>query len=108
MPIPTLTLTPSGQVVFLPDGGDGPALSLLTMKRVSRLPGWCGVGEPQTGYYANMPGNVFAKVLREMWTNVVPTFGYWSHTKVHSDSRLAAWQATGAATCSIRRVVPCG
>ncbi len=26
MPIPTLTLTPSGQVVFLPDGGDGPAL----------------------------------------------------------------------------------
>ena len=25
-PIPTLTLAPSGQVVFLPDGGDGPAL----------------------------------------------------------------------------------
>jgi hypothetical protein len=25
MPIPTLTLTQTGQVLFLPDGGDGPA-----------------------------------------------------------------------------------
>ena len=63
---------------------------MLTMKEGSTLPQWCGVGESKKGYYANMPGKIFAKVLKEMWTDVIPAVSYWRHTSVDSDNRLAA------------------
>jgi hypothetical protein len=64
--------------------------NLLTLKSGSTLPAWCGVGDYASGYYAYMPGKAYAKVLREMWTNVVPAVSYWRHTTVDSDTRLAA------------------
>jgi hypothetical protein len=62
----------------------------LPLKEGSTLPEWCGAGDSARGYYAGMPGKAYAKVLKEMWTNVVPAVSYWRHTTVDSDNRLAA------------------
>jgi hypothetical protein len=35
MPIVTLAIAPSGQIVFLPDGGDGPALPAEVAARIA-------------------------------------------------------------------------
>jgi hypothetical protein len=54
------------------------------------LPEYAGQGDPEEGYYAGLPGKVFARVLEELWTEVSPTGAYWNPTRVVSDSRLAA------------------
>jgi hypothetical protein len=55
------------------------------------VPEWGGVGDPQQGYYAGLPGKAFAKVLLELWTEITPTGAYWNPTQVLSDNRLAAF-----------------
>ena len=55
------------------------------------VPEWGGVGDPQQGYYAGLPGKAFAKVLLELWTEITPSGGYWNPTQVLSDNRLAAF-----------------
>lgn len=57
------------------------------------LPAWTGQGDPSQGYYAGLPGRVYAKVLRELWTNRYPTGAYWSHTQILSDNRIPALQS---------------
>lgn len=54
------------------------------------IPEYGGIGNPEEGYYAGVPGKIFAKVLEEMWTEVSPTGAYWNPTVVLSDNRLAA------------------
>lgn len=54
------------------------------------LPEWCGVGDPDDGYVAGLPGTAYAKVLEELWTGVYPTGAYWNHTRIRSDNRIAA------------------
>jgi hypothetical protein len=83
------TDSPLRQMILLVEARDGSG-KMLAMKGGATLPAWCGVGEPQNGCYAHMPGKVFAKVLKEMWTGVAPAISYWRHTTVESDSRLAA------------------
>jgi len=53
-------------------------------------PDWCGIGDPNEGCYAGLPGKAFAKVLEELWTEVAPTGAYWNPTRVLSDNRIAA------------------
>jgi hypothetical protein len=53
------------------------------------LPQWCGVGDPNDGYYGGLPGKAFAKVLEELWTEVSPTGAYWNPTRILSDNRIA-------------------
>ena len=36
------------------------------------LPEWGGVGDPNDGYYAGLPGKAFAKLLEELWTERMP------------------------------------
>ena len=43
------------------------------------------------GYYAGLPGQAYAKILAEQWTNISPTGAYWNPTYVVSDNRLAAF-----------------
>jgi hypothetical protein len=83
------TDSPLRHLILLVEARDG-AGNMLTVKEGPTLPQWCGVGEFKKGYYANMPGKAYAKVLKEMWTDVVPAVSYWRHTSVESDSRLAA------------------
>ncbi len=54
------------------------------------LPDWCGVGDPAEGYYAGLPGKAYAKILQELWTELLPSGAYWNPTRVLSDTRLAA------------------
>jgi mono/diheme cytochrome c family protein len=54
------------------------------------LPDWCGVGDPDEGYVAGLPGTGYAKILEELWTGVSPTGAYWNQTRIRSDNRIAA------------------
>jgi hypothetical protein len=83
------TDSPLRHMILLVEARDE-AGTMLTLQEGSTLPDWCGVGAFESGYYANMPGKVFARVLKEMWTDVVPAYSYWRHTTLHSDNRLAA------------------
>ncbi|MEE9309174.1 MAG: hypothetical protein V3V57_16770 [Spirochaetia bacterium] len=67
----------SGQLLELIEGGI--------------LPEWCGIGDPQLGYYGGLPGRAFAKVLMELWTEVSPSGSYWNQTFLVSDNRLPAF-----------------
>ena len=58
----------------------------------STVPEWGGVGDPQAGYYAGLPGKAFARVLEELWTEKAPTGAYWNPTRVLSDNRLGAFE----------------
>jgi hypothetical protein len=55
------------------------------------IPSWGGVGSPDKGYYAGLPGKAFAKVLQELGTEIAPTGAYWNRTRVLSDNRIAAY-----------------
>jgi hypothetical protein len=55
------------------------------------VPDWGGIGDPQEGFYAGMPGKGFAKILQELWTEISPTGAYWNPTRILSDNRLAAF-----------------
>jgi hypothetical protein len=57
------------------------------------LPEWCGVGDPDHGYYAGEAGIAYAKILEEVWTEVSPTGAYWNPTRVQSDNRLPAFES---------------
>jgi hypothetical protein len=67
--------------------------SQLSLKAGPVLPEWCGSGNPGDGYYAGLPGKVYAKVLEEIWTGVSPTGAYWSPTRIAMDTRLAAFES---------------
>ena len=55
------------------------------------IPEWGGVGDPAEGYFAGLPGKIYAKILEEVWTEVVPSGAYWNPTRIVSDNRLAAY-----------------
>ena len=74
---------------------------LLTQMDGPKLPEWAGTGDPAQGYYAGLPGEVYAKVLEELWTEVSPTGAYWNPTRIISDNRIAAFEtATSTYTFS--------
>jgi hypothetical protein len=83
------TDSPLRHLILLVEARDGAGM-MLTLQEGSTLPEWCGEGDFTAGHYANLPGKAFAKLLKEMWTDVVPAFSYWRHTTLHSDNRLAA------------------
>ena len=62
----------------------------LTQTSGPVIPDWAGIGDPADGYYAGLPGTIYAKVLEELWTGVSPSGAYWNHTRVVSDNRIAA------------------
>jgi hypothetical protein len=65
--------------------------AVLTQIDGPRVPDWGGIGDPDEGYYAGLPGRGFARILEELWTGVSPTGAYWNPTRVLSDNRLAAF-----------------
>ena len=38
-----------------------------------------------------LPGEAFALILEELWTEIAPTGCYWNPTRVVSDNRIAAF-----------------
>jgi hypothetical protein len=63
----------------------------LTLMDGPTVPEWGGVGDPDLGYYARLPGTAYARILQELWTEVAPTGAYWNPTRVLSDNRIAAF-----------------
>jgi hypothetical protein len=90
------TDSPLRGLILLVDATDknGNPLALLEGERV---PVWGGVGDPTLGYYAGLPGKGYAKILRELWTEIEPTGAYWNPTRIVSDNRIAAF-ATDASS----------
>jgi len=73
-------------------GAQGPDGKSLTLVEGSTLPDWAGEGDPESGYFAGMPGKAYAKVLKKLWTEISPTGAYWNPTSIVSDNRLAAFE----------------
>jgi hypothetical protein len=65
--------------------------SVLSQVDGPRVPEWAGIGDPNEGYYAGLPGKGYARILEELWTGVSPTGAYWNPTRELSDNRLAAF-----------------
>jgi hypothetical protein len=84
------TDSPLRHLILLVQATDGQGRALPLQDGPS-IPEWGGVGDPQQGYYAGLPGKAFARVLEELWTEVSPTGAYWNPTRVLSDNRLAAF-----------------
>ena len=68
-------------------GLDGDSLVLVDGPT---LPDWTGIGDPQDGYFAGQPGQAYAKILMEQWTEISPTGSYWNPTRILSDNRIPA------------------
>jgi len=83
------TDSPLRQMILLLQVTDGRGESLIQIDGPV-IPEWGGVGDPEAGYYAGLPGTVYAKVLQELWTEVTPTGAYWNPTRLVSDNRIPA------------------
>jgi hypothetical protein len=53
------------------------------------VPDWGGVGEEENDY-GGLPGNGYAKILEERWTEISPTAAYWNATTLLEDTRIPA------------------
>lgn len=60
------------------------------------LPDWCGIGNPNDGYYAGQPGEIYAKILQEDWTGYYPTVAYWTPNTVLFDNRIEALESVSS------------
>jgi hypothetical protein len=89
---PTLPDSPLRHLILLVNATKTDGSSLLQLDG-PKVPTWGGVGEPNQGYYAGLPGKGFAKILEELWTQVSPSGAYWMPTRVLSDNRLAPFAA---------------
>ncbi len=83
------TDNPLRNLILLVEARDanGESLSLLDG---STIPDWGGVGDPADGYYAGLPGVLYAKILADTYTGETPTYAYWRQTRLVSDNRIAA------------------
>jgi hypothetical protein len=64
----------------------------LPLRDGSLLPTWTGIGDPAEGFYSGLPGEVYAKVLEELWTGISPSGAYWTPTRILSDNRIPAME----------------
>ena len=90
------TDSPLRHLILLVQVTDGQGLALPLLDGPT-VPEWGGVGDPAQGYYAGLPGKAYAKVLKELWTEVLPSGAYWNPTRIVSDNRIAAF-ATDSST----------
>ncbi len=68
---------------------DGETLTLIDGPTI---PEWGGVGDPETGHYAGLPGVLYTKLLADFYTGETPTYAYWRQTRLVSDNRIAAFE----------------
>jgi hypothetical protein len=85
------TDSPLRQLILVVDVRDaqGVALDLIDGPTI---PAWAGIGDPEQGFYAGMPGSGFALILREKWTGISPSGAYWNPTEVVEDTRLEPFE----------------
>ena len=83
------TDSPLRQIILLVSavGNNGTPLELIDGPT---LPDWTGVGDPAQGYFSDLPGKAYAKILMELWTEVSPSGAYWNPTRILNDNRIPA------------------
>lgn len=82
-------------MILLVDARDGQGQALV-LQDGPTVPDYGGVGDPAQGpalsaaegYYAGLPGKIYAKTLLELWTRLSPSGAYWNPTRVISDNRI--------------------
>jgi hypothetical protein len=84
------TDSPLRQMILLVSATDGQGQE-IPLQEGPTIPEYGGRGDPEAGYYAGLPGKIYARILMERWTGVFPTGAYWNMTQVISDNRLAAY-----------------
>ena len=83
------TDSPLRHLILVVQAEDGDGVP-LTQSGGSTIPYWGGIGEAAEGYYAGMPGTIYAKILQEVWTQIYPSGAYWNPTRVLQDNRIPA------------------
>lgn len=86
------TDSPLRQMILLVQVTDSKGMTLEQLEGPV-IPEEGGVGNPKDGFYAGQPGQVYAKQLRELWTEVTPTGAYWNPTSILSDNRIPAMES---------------
>ncbi|MEW5938335.1 MAG: carboxypeptidase regulatory-like domain-containing protein [Chloroflexota bacterium] len=86
------TDSPLRQMILLVSATDGEGQA-LSLREGPIIPDYGGVGDPNDGYYAGLPGKIYAKILMELWTEIAPTGAYWNPTRLIGDNRLAAFES---------------
>ena len=84
------TDSPLRQMILLVQAVDSKGVG-LSLVDGPIIPEYGGVGEPGEGYYAGLPGKIYAKILSELWTEITPTGAYWNPVRAVSDNRLDAF-----------------
>jgi len=82
---------PGRQLILIVQGFDEHGNPLRLIEGPS-LPEWAGIGNPEFGYYAGLPGLIFANILEEVWTGISPTVAYWNPFTIVSDNRIDPFQ----------------
>ncbi len=90
------TDSPLRHLILLVEARDSRGTALKQLSG-PRLPEWCGKGDVRKGHYAGHPGQAYAKILSNRWTQEYPTAAYWDHTEIVSDNRLAAFATDASA-----------
>lgn len=86
------TDSPLRQMILLVTASDGQGQA-LTLQSGPLVPDYGGVGSPQDGHYAGLPGKIYAKILMELWTEITPSGAYWNPTRLVSDNRIPAFES---------------
>lgn len=97
----TVRVTNSGAGHHIPT--DNPLRNLILLVKVTdasgeplslldgpTIPEWGGIGDPAEGYYAGLPGVLYAKILADTYTGETPAYAYWRQTRLVSDNRIPA------------------
>ncbi len=83
------TDSPLRHLILVVQAEDGAGIA-LTQSGGPTIPDWGGIGEASEGYYAGLPGTIYAKILQEVWTRIYPSGAYWNPTRVLQDNRIPA------------------
>jgi hypothetical protein len=76
------TDSPLRHLILLVQATDGQGQA-LPLQDGPIVPAWAGD-------YAGQPGQGYAKILEELWTEISPSGAYWNPTRILSDNRIAA------------------
>jgi len=89
------TDSPLRHLILVVEGEDG-AGQPLELRDGPILEDYAGVGNPHEGYYAGLPGVVYAKILEDLWTEITPSGSYWNPTRLIRDSRIPAMETANS------------
>ena len=92
MPIPTLALAPSGRVVYLPDGGEGPALPEEVAARIGEA------------FHEGTAAGLLHLAAAELTTPLPPAFAFWRDFSRRCLTRLC--QIAGAESEALDTAAP--